>query len=178
MALEYVVAGRRSLPGMFRLARWSWVFSIDCSDDEAEEDDDAPSWGEGSFELDEIRRNDGADFYTFVKRHAGFEPRSVITIRKAGWELSRAAAEVVAAALDGVMFVDGLVEEHGVEQPPATPPAQSIEELQARIEAAARAPAAFFERWEQAARRAQEEHDRLHPEDAELRSRENDWSDV
>ncbi len=176
MALEYVVAGRRSLPGIVRLRPWSWVFSIDNED--VEDDDDAPIWDEGSFELDEIRRKGSAEFYAFVEKHAGFAPKSVVTIRKAGWEFSRAAAEVLAAALDGVLFVDGLVEDEGVERPPATPPAKSIDELQQRIEAASREAAAFFARWEEADRRAREEHDRLHPEDAELRRRENDWSDV
>ncbi|NUO52803.1 MAG: hypothetical protein HOV80_28490 [Polyangiaceae bacterium] len=113
-----------------------------------------------------------------MEKHAGFAPKSVVTIRKAGWEFSGAAAEVLAAALDGVMFVDGLVEKSGVSRPPVSAPAKSIEELQERIEAASREPAAFFARWEEAGRKAQEEHDRLHPEDAELRKKENDWSDM
>ncbi len=179
MALEYIVAGRRSLPAPPHARPWSWTFAVDDDeDDEASTNGDEVSFDEGSFELEEIRSEGNDDFYSFVEKHSGFAPRSVITIRKAGWDFSRAAAEVLAAALDGVLFVDGLVEEHGVERVPAADPAHSIDVLQARIEAASREPRRFFERWAAAEARAREEHDRRHPEDADRRARENDWSDL
>jgi hypothetical protein len=48
----------------------------------------------------------------------------------------------------------------------------------ARIEAASREPAAFFERWAAVEAEAQAVRDRLAPAAAELRRKENDWSDV
>jgi hypothetical protein len=157
MAAEYVIAGRRPLPrGFFRLGTWSWTFSFEDtrSEDDEDYDDDAPMFDDGSFALDEIKRRGNAEMYAFVEKHAGFAPKSVVTIRKAGWDFSRAAAEVLAAALDGVCFVDTGVAEHGLEPPvdPA-PPARSIAELQKRIEAASREPARFFARWEALAER-------------------------
>lgn len=171
MALEYIVAGRRSLPG-YRIKPWTWVFEIDC------DDDDAMVFDEGSFELAEVRRRGNTDFYAFVEKHVGYAPKSVLTIRKAGWEFSRAAAEVLAAALDGVLFVDGLVDEQGIETVMATQPAKSIRELEERVEAASRDAETFFLRWEVDAAKAQADHDRLHPSDAVRRGRENDWSDL
>jgi hypothetical protein len=181
MAVEYVVAGRRKIPGMLRVRAWSWTFEIDDSYDEDEDDvdDEAAYFEEGSLAIDEIRRSGNEEFYAFVTKHAGFVPKSVLTVRKAGWEFSRAAAEVLAAALDGVYFVDAAVEEHGLEPPVASiEAAKSVGELQARIEAASRQAAVFFERWAAQDAAARAEHDRLHPEDAALRERENDWSDV
>lgn len=180
MALEYVVAGRRPLPGLLRFRAWSWTFELQDTRDEDDEDydHDAPMFDDGAFELVEIRPAGNAEYYAFVEKHAGFTPRSVLTIRTAGWDFSRAAAEVLAGALDGVLFVDGLVAEHGIEQVAATNPAKSVEELQSRIEAASREPATFFDRWAAAGAHAQAEHDRRNPEDAARRKRENDWSDL
>lgn len=183
MALEYVVAGRRALPGgFFRLRTWTFAFALEDerSEDDEDYDYDAPMFDDGSLELCEIRRRGNGDFYAFVEKHAGFTPQSVVTIRKAGWDFSRAAAEVLAAALDGVYFVDGTVEELGLEGAAiaATEPASSVAELEARIAAASREPARFFERWAEADRQAREEHDRRNPEDAKRRRKENDWSDL
>jgi ribosomal protein L12E/L44/L45/RPP1/RPP2 len=181
MASEYVIAGRRALPGgLFRLRTWSWTFEIEDtrSDDDEDYDHDAPTFDDGSFALDEIRRRGNDEMYAFVEKHAGFAPKSVVTLRKAGWDFSRAAAEVLAAALDGVCFVDALVAEHGLSPavPPAAP-ARSILELQTRIEAASREPAKFFERWAAEDDAAQEE-DRQDPPGASRRKKDNDWSDV
>jgi hypothetical protein len=173
MAAEYVVAGRRALPGLFRLRAWCWVFELEQPDDE---EDDESRFEDGACEVSEIPARGNADYHAYVAAHVGFAPKSVVTIRKAGWEFSRAAAEVLAGALDGATFVD--TDPERVYAVAATAPARSLEELKARIVVAAGEAAAFFERWAAEEARAQEEDDRLHPEDAELRRREDDWSDV
>ena len=180
MAYEYVIAGRRALPGgLLRLRTWSWTFAIEDTRSEDDEEDDGEMFDDGSFALDEIRRRGNDEMYAFVEKHAGFAPKAVVTIRKAGWDFSRAAAEVLAAALDGVCFVDALVAEHGLSPAvPAAAPARSILELQARIEAASREPAKFFARWEAEDEAAQEEQDRQDPAGATRRKKDNDWSDM
>ena len=182
MAAEYVIAGRRALPGgILRLGTWSWSFAFEDarSEDDEDYDYDAPMFDDGSLQLAEIGRRSNKAFYASVEKHAGFAPKSVVTIRKAGWDFSRAAAEVLAAALDGVYFVDGAVTEHGLE-PAVTPtaPARSLGELQARIEAASREPARFFERWAAAEATAQQEQDRRDPAGTSRRKKDNDWSDT
>ena len=170
MAAEYVIAGRRPLPGE---GTWVWYFDLEDEDD----DDDVVAFEGGGFELCAIERSGNDDFFAWVEKRAGFAPESVVTIRKAGWEFSRAAAEVVAAALDGVYFID--VVEDALEPAVApTAPATSTAELEARIEAASREPAKIFARWAAEEAAAQEEHDRKNPADAARRKNENDWSDI
>ena len=93
MAHEYIVAGRRALPGAGRSSPWSWTFTFEDphSKDDQDDDDEAAAFEEGSFELDEIRRSDNEELYAFVTKHAGFSPKSVVTIRKAGWDVWAAA---------------------------------------------------------------------------------------
>ncbi len=180
MALEYVVAGRRRLPGgSFRFGTWSWVFEITDEAAEAADLDGTDALFEaGSCAIDEMKPSQ-KEFWSWVEEQVGFRPSSVVTVRKAGWEFSRAAAEVLASALDGVYFVDGAVEEDGLHQPfePAEP-AGSLKELQHRIEVASTQAGKYFGAWAAADRLAQAEADRRDPAAAERRKHENDWSDL
>lgn len=181
MALEYVIAGRRRLPGgLFRFGTWSWMFEIvdGANQDAADFDPDAEQFEEGACAIDEIKPGQ-KEFWSWVEKHVGFKPGSVVTVRKAGWEFSQAAAEVLASSLDGVYFVDGTVEEDGLHKPlePAEP-AGSLRELQRRIELASTQANKYFSAWAAADRRAQQEADRRDPAAADQRRKDNDWSDL
>lgn len=175
MALEYVVVGRRPVPRSPGRDPWTYDFEIaaDAIDDSL---DDA--FEDGDCAIEELDSTQD-EVWSWAEGHAGFKPRSVITIRKAGWEFSQAAAEVLSAALDGIYFVDGLVDEHGIERPfEKAEPAKSTSELERRIEIASTQASKYFEAWENAAKRAAVEWERRNPESAALRKRENDWSDL
>jgi hypothetical protein len=148
MADEYVIAGRRELPRSAGAEAWS--FRLKLEDKRSEDVAGVQVFEGGSFELDEIRRSGNDELFAFVEKHAGFVPKSVVTIRKASWEFSRAAAEVVVSALDGVHFVDALVAKHGLEKPlMPSEPAASLKELEERIESASRDATAFLQRWKE-----------------------------
>jgi len=177
MAAEYVIAGRLPLPGgPLRLRTWSFTFTLE--NDDEDEDLDAELFEDGDCAIDEVKRGE-KNVWTWVEELVGFKPKSVITVRKAGWEFSQAAAEVLAAALDGVYFCDAEATPADVTQPfESAAPARSVAELQARIEAAAKQAGKYFRAWQDAAERAQAAEDLRNPEGAVLRKRENDWSDL
>ena len=175
MGLEYVVAGRRALPPH----KGAWVYELQHDGDEDDEDDE-DCLDEGLLQACEILRPKNAKFFAAVKRIVGFAPAVVITIDPAAWEMSAIAAEVLAEALDGAMYCDGLVDQHGLEYEPAEPaePVTTIAELEARLIAAYEDPKPYFAR--RAARHAarQAEPAALDPAAAAQRAKDWDWSGV
>lgn len=175
MAWEYVVVGRRPIPKR-RKGQSLWLHTFELVDDE--EDDADEAFEEGDCAIDEIDSGE-AECWSWAGRHAGFTPKAVVAVRKAGWEFSRAVAEVLAAALDGIYFVDATVDEDGIERPiEATAPASSTRELERRIELASKSPAKYFDAWRAQSERACREWAEQNPEDAAQRDRENDWSNI
>jgi hypothetical protein len=139
MGLEYVIAGRRALPPH----EGAWVYELqhdeDEDDDEDDDDDDDHEHrdrpDEGQLQACEILPRKNARFFAAVKRIVGFVPAVIITIDPAAWEMSTIAAKVLAEALDGVMYCDGLVDQHGLDYVPAEPAeaVATIDELEARL---------------------------------------------
>ena len=86
MAAEFIVGGRRKLPWHF--GHWDVVI----------EDEDI-----GSINVYEpiVTR----EFAEHVKSRLGFEPRSILQIRKA-WDVSEAVATALATAIDGAFYCD------------------------------------------------------------------------
>src|SRR5689334_6720583 len=83
-------------------------------------------------------------YFSFVRKRAGFSPVSIVAISPAAFEFSECAANVIAAALDGVYFCDA-IPDHGPLPPLAKAgPVSSVEELEARLDDAFAKPAAFF----------------------------------
>ncbi len=174
MSLEYVVAGRRRLPHGPR----PWTFELDGTEDELD-DHAAELLDEGAFFLGEIVEAGNEDFFSWLTSVVGFKPRSVVSIDPAAWDMSRIAAEVLADSLDGVSFVDGLVDEHGLEYVSRQGVgADSLEELEARIVAAYHDPQPFLDRWAEVSAAAQAAREANDPEYRQAIRYANDWSDV
>ncbi|WP_120642228.1 hypothetical protein [Corallococcus llansteffanensis] len=174
MGFEYVIAGRRALPPH----EAPWVYELEQAYEEDDEDEER--FDEGSLDACEILPENNEEFFAAVERLVGFVPAVVITIDPAAWEASTLVAEVLADALDGVMYCDGLVNEHGLEYVPTegAPAATTIDELEARIFASYKDPEPYFTRRaaRQAARLA--EANARDPVGAAKRAAESDWGDV
>lgn len=114
-------------------------------DDEDEDDDDLEkeTWDEGRCSIDQMIVEPG-EYFDFVSRRAGFAPTSIVAISPAAFEFSECAANVIAAALDGVYFIDALPNDEPLAPLEKAEPVSSPEELEARLDAAFAEPAAFF----------------------------------
>lgn len=137
MGLELVIAGRLPLPKKKR----AWTFEL-----EHDGDDDLD---EGSLDANEVGADD-PEFLADVTRVAGFEPKSVVCIRPAGWDMSTIVAEVLAQAVEGlVYFYDyDSPEPHRIfDAAGRAKPAESMKEIEGRIEKASKNPGPFFKRW-------------------------------
>jgi hypothetical protein len=179
MGFEYVIAGRRALPP--HEAPWVYELEQDVDDEDEDEDEELKKrFDEGSLQACEILPENNEKFFAAVERLVGFVPAVVITIDPAAWEASTMVAEVLADALDGVMYCDGLVNEHGLEYVPTAGASAvtTIDELEARIFASYEDPEPYFTRRaeRQAARLA--ESNARDPVGAAKRAAESDWGDV
>ncbi|WPB82165.1 hypothetical protein KYC5002_24000 [Archangium violaceum] len=147
MSFEYVIAGRRALPPH----EGAWVYYLEHDEDGDEDDEDEEyrdRFDEGSLESCEILPKGNDEYFAEVERLVGFVPAVVITIDPAAWEVSTLVAEVLAEALDGVMYCDALVDKYGLEYVPtaAAPAVTTIDELEARIFAAYEDPEPYLTR--------------------------------
>ncbi|MCY1019269.1 hypothetical protein [Pyxidicoccus sp. MSG2] len=181
MSFEYVIAGRRALPPH----EGAWVYYLEHDEDEVEDEDGEEDefknrFDEGSLESCEILPKGNDEFFAEVERLVGFVPAVVITIDPAAWEVSTLVAEVLAEALDGVMYCDGLVNEFGLEYVPtaAASAVSTIDELEARIFAAYEDPKPYVTRRAERGAARQAEADARDPVGAAKRAAESDWGDV
>jgi hypothetical protein len=144
MGLEYVIAGRRALPPH----EGAWVYNLEHDEDEDEDGEFRNRFDEGSLQSCELLPKGNDEFFAEIERRVGFVPAVVITIDPAAWEVSTLVAEVLAEALDGVMYCDGLVDEFGLEYVPtaAASAVSTIDELEARIFAAYENPKPYVTR--------------------------------
>lgn len=183
MAIEYVIAGRRPLPKGREDRPWSTVIEHlqdedEDGDDEDDLDDDSEySYDEGSCEIAEMSTAPG-EYLDFVAQRAGFVPTTIVSIAPAGFEFSEAAADLIAAAIDGVYFLDA-VPDHGPYPPllMAEPP-RTLEELEQRLGEALHAPREFLMAREARNRADAAEAARRDPAAAARRRADNDWSDM
>ena len=143
MAYEYVVAGRRSFPKQAK-EQWSrWMAQGEEDEEEEDEEDDDETWDEGSCSIDQMIVEPG-EYFDFVSRRAGFAPTSIVAISPAAFEFSECAANVIAAALDGVYFCDAIPDDGPTAPLAKAEPVSSAAELEARLDTAFAKPAAFF----------------------------------
>ena len=157
MAVEYYVLARTPLPG--RSAPWSMVVEST----------------EGALAISEDTSDDTRQFVKELVPELSFEPKSVIRVRKGGWELADVVAEVIASALDGLVTDDvqgGIsldAQQIGASEPPA-----SLAELEERIRDAFTSPEPFLEAQEQREQRRRKAAADADPSSAT----ENDWSEL
>jgi len=114
-----------------------------AQDDDQDEDDEAETWDEGSCSIDQMVVEPG-EYFEFVARRAGFAPASIVAISPAAFEFSECAANVIAAALDGVYFCDAIPDDRPTEPLARAEPVSSPAELEARLDTAFAEPATFF----------------------------------
>jgi hypothetical protein len=147
MSAEFVIAGRIDLPARDK----PWSIQIDNA--------------EGGIEVYEAS---AAGVTEQVKNVVGWEPKSIVFVRKA-WELAEVVAEELATALRGAVYcdVDGDVTFDAADAPR---PAHSLPELEARLRHAFDHPESVL------ARKAREDKDRIAADPAAAEG--NDWSDV
>jgi hypothetical protein len=158
MAAEFVVAGRRELPP----GTVHWEFVLQSS--------------EGGVWVYESGVAYDAAGQASVKAQAaavvGWEPRSVVLVRKA-WDLAQVVAEELATVVDGAVFCD-VDNEVFFDARGTIVPVDSRDELEKRLANAFNNPQPFFDRWQR------EERERFAAKvaaDSETKAA-NDWSDL
>jgi hypothetical protein len=151
MAAEFVIAGRRELPG----GDAPWQLRLESD--------------EGSIV---VYTPQSDDYRAHVARVVGFEPRTIVMVRKA-WDCAQVVAEVLAEAIDGYVYCD-FGNDLVFDAAGTHVPYGSRDELAAAMRAAFCNPAPYFERWEQAAKAAFSERLKLDP----VLAAENDWSEI
>jgi hypothetical protein len=178
VATEFVIAGRRPLPGSPDGRPWSATIEHFSGEDEDEDEDEAAySYDEGSCEIAEVSTAPG-EYLDFVAKRAGFVPTTIVSISPAGFEFSEAAADLIAAAIDGVYFID-TDPEYGPYPPLLKPePPHTLEELEQRLDAALHAPREFLVAQSARERAEAAEADRRDPAAAARRRKDSDGSDL
>jgi len=157
MAAEYVVAGRRELPGGTNFGEpWYYVLNNE----------------EGSLEVYQAAQRNEAELIDQADKILGWKPKSIVFVRKA-WELAEVVAEELAIALEGAVFCD-VACEVSFDAFEKAKPAASLPELEERLKSAFNNPGPFFEQREKESR---EEWKILLATDPTV-IRANDWSEV
>lgn len=135
MVAEFVIAGRRALPGK----NAPWYVELESH--------------EGSVSVYTVGL-DQFDYVAHIRDLVGFEPLSVVLVRKA-WGCAQVVAEVIAGAVEGVVFcdVDCMIIFDAKSKSTAY---ESRNALAKEMRRAFDHPEPFFERW---AREANEPHE-------------------
>ncbi len=158
---------------------WTFELTHDPEYDEDMDDDviDENVLDEGSLEIYEPDSDD-VNFLADSARVAGFRPASILIIRPAGWDMSLIAAEVIAQALDGLVYFYSYDSDDAHREfdtnGNAGPPVTSLEELAQRIMTAYKNPRPYLERWAKQGEETFQQSLATDPSVAEG----NDWSDI
>lgn len=152
MAAEFVIAGRHALPDDA-----PWELEMDNDD--------------GGIVVYTPEKGD-EEYRAYVRRIVGFDPASIMIVRKA-WDCAQVVAEVIAEAVEGCVFCDfdnGIVHDakgHHVS-------CSTRKDLERKMKHAFAHPEPYFRRWEKEERAS---FTKRIEEDPKLAA-ENDWSDV